>query len=301
MRISLKGVCLLTGILLAGCKSLTPATTSISPTSTVNVSQISPLTLDQLKNYPFLAPQYNQVATLKDGSYQTGSGADIFSAVLQPEVAFGDLNRDGVEDTAVLLAENGGGTGVFVSLIAFLNENGVPMQAASVMVDDRPIINSLTISDGKILLGVTIHGPNDPMVNPTEKVSETFQLLGIGMTNLVLTHFVSNTPDGSERSITIDSPKGGDLVSGFIRVQGSMPIAPFENTLAYRIYDESGNKLAEGPFMVNSGGVGGPASFDASIDISALPKGIVIRLELVDVSMADGSTLALDSVELVIP
>ena len=139
------------------------------------------------------------------------------------------------------------------------------------------------------------------MSNPTEKVSETYQLPGIGLTNLVLIHFISKTPDGSERSITINSPKKGNQVSRSIQVVGSMPIGPFENTVTYRIYDESGNNLAEGPFMVNSDGAGGPASFDAPIDISALPQGIPIRLELVDFSMADGSTLALDSVELVIP
>ncbi len=300
MRNSISSVCLLIVIVLASCNFPTPASTTVSSTPTTDMRQIAPLTLEQLKNYSYLAPQYNRVAPLKNGTYETGSGADIFSAYLQPEVAFGDLNGDGVEDAAVLLAENGGGTGVFVSLIAVLNENGSPMQAATAFIDDRPLINSLTISDGKINLDVTIHGPNDPMVNPTLKVTETFQMPTIGMTSLVLTHFNSFTPDGTERSITIDSPKNGDPISGSVQVQGGMPIGPFENTLAYRIYDESGNLLAEGPFMVNSDGVGGPATFDTPIDISSFPNGIGIRLELVDVSAADGSTLALDSVELMV-
>ena len=254
-----------------------------------------------MKNYTYLASQYNRVASLKDGTFETGSGADIFSASLLPQVAFGDLNGDGMEDAAVLLSENGGGTGVFVSLIAVLNENGAPMEAATAFIDDRPLINSLTISDGKIILLATIHKLTDPMVNPTLKVSETYVFpKALGTTNLVLTHFISYTPDGFERSITIESPKNGAQVSGSIQLQGNMPIGPFENTLAYRIYDGSGNELGAGPFMVNSDGAGGPATFEAPIDISTLPKGIVIRLELVDVSMADGSTIALDSVELLI-
>ncbi len=138
------------------------------------------------------------------------------------------------------------------------------------------------------------------MVNPTLKVSETYVFpKTLGTTNLVLTHFISSTPDGFERSIIIESPKNGDQVSGSIQLQGRMPIGPFENTVAFRIYGSSGNELVAGPFMVNSDGAGGPATFDAPIDISTLPKGIVIRLELVDASMADGSTIALDSVELV--
>ena len=293
-------ICGVICILLSGC-NFSLLQTPTPQTSTIAVSQVPALTLEQLQNCSYLAPQYNHVTQLKDGKYETSSGVGIFSAFLQPEVAFGDLNGDGMEDAAVLLAENGGGTGVFVSLIAVLNENGSPMQTATVFIEDRPIINSLAISAGKILLDATLHGPNDPMSNPTEKVSETYQLPGIGLTNLVLIHFISKTPDGSERSITINSPKKGNQVSRSIQVVGSMPIGPFENTVTYRIYDESGNNLAEGPFMVNSDGAGGPASFDAPIDISALPQGIPIRLELVDFSMADGSTLALDSVELVIP
>jgi hypothetical protein len=285
-------------LFLAGCNNLFR---QVSTPQTPTTPPITPLTLDQLKNYTYLAPQYNRVASLKDGTFETGSGADIFSASLLSQVAFGDINGDGVEDAAVLLSENGGGTGVFVSLIAMLNENGAPMEAANAFIDDRPLIDSLTISDGKIILSATIHKLTDPMVNPTLKVSETYVLpKTLGTKNLVLIHFISYTPDGFERSITIESPKNGDQVSGSIQLQGRMPIGPFENTVAYRIYDGSGNELVAGPFMVNSDGAGGPATFDAPIDVSTLPKGIVIRLELVDVSMADGSTIALDSVELVI-
>jgi hypothetical protein len=263
------------------------------------IPPVDPLTPDQLKNYAFLAPQYQRVASLNDGTFETGTGADIFSASLLPEVAFGDLNGDGVDDAAVLLTENGGGTGVFVSLIAVLNENGSPMQAATTFIDDRPKIDSLTISDGHIILGAIIHSISDAMADPTFKVTETYQMPSKGLTNLILTHFISYTPDGAERSINMESPKNGDQISGSVQVNGSMPISPFENTLAYRIYDASGKDLASGPFMVNSDGLGGPATLDGSIDISSLPKGISIRLVLIDISMADGSTLALDSVELV--
>jgi len=289
-------VCLFPVILLAGCSFSEDSTVAVIPTE--RVTQLAGLTLQMLQNYSYLAPQYNRSAPLKDGTFTTNSSAETFTASLQPEVAFGDLNGDGAEDAAVLLAENGGGTGVFVSLTAVLNENGAPMQVATAFIDDRPIIGALEISNGKIILDVTIHGPNDPMVSPTMKVSETYQMPGTGITSLVLTRFISYTPNGSKRTITISNPKNGDPVSASIQVQGSMPIGPFENTLAYRLYDESGNKLAEGPFMVNSDGTGGTSTFDAPVDISALPKGIVIRLELVDVNMADGSTLALDSVEL---
>ena len=115
---------------------------------------------------------------------------------------------------------------------------------------------------------------------------------------LEMTHFVSKTSDGTERSINIESPASGTQVSGSVQVKGKMSIAPFENNLAYRIYDASGNELAAGPFMVNADTMGGPGTFDNVIDLSTIPAGLVVRLELQDLSMADGSTLAMDLVEL---
>jgi hypothetical protein len=250
-----------------------------------------------LETSTFHAPQYDKTITLSEGKFQSGLGADIFTAVLQPEIAFGDLNADGVADAAVLLAENGGGSGAFISVIALLNQNGVPVQAGAMLVDDRPIIDSIAIESGKIILGATIHGPNDPMVSPTFAVTETYQLAKNG---LALTHFTSDTPDGTERSITIDSPKNGDQVSGSVNVKGSMPIGPFENTLALRIYDQTNTNLLNGPFMVNSDGAGRAATFDNPVDISALPADAIVRLELVEFSMADGSVMTMDSVELII-
>jgi hypothetical protein len=46
--------------------------------------------------------------------------------------------------------------------------------------------------------------------------------------------------------------------------------------------------------------MGAPGTFDSVIDLSAIPAGTVIRIELQDLSMADGHMLAMDSVELVV-
>ncbi len=90
------------------------------------------------------------------------SSPNYMSVNLASQMAFGDLNGDGAGDAAVLLAENYGGSGVFVSVIAMLNQNGQPVQAASELIDDRPIINGLSIQNGQIFLDATVHGPNDP-------------------------------------------------------------------------------------------------------------------------------------------
>ena len=81
-------------------------------------------------------------------------------------IAFGDLNGDGLPDAAVFLAENGGGTGVFVSLVVVINQAGQPVQAGSVFIDDRPIIAGVEIVDGKIGVTATIHGNQRPRLLP---------------------------------------------------------------------------------------------------------------------------------------
>jgi hypothetical protein len=135
------------------------------------------------------------------------------------------------------------------------------------------------------------------MVSPTFAVTKTY---GLGYGGLILTRVTSQIPDGTkERSIQISSPKDGDKVTGSIQVKGSMPIGPFENNLAYHITDPSGNEIGVGPFMVNAAEPGAPATFDNALDISALPKGKIL-FQLVEVSMADGSIISLDAVELVV-
>ena len=91
-------------------------------------------------------------------------------------MAFGDLNGDGSADAAVLLAENYGGSGVFVSLLAILNVGGHPVQAAAHMVDDRPKIRGLHIEGREIVLNADIHGPGDPSCCAAFAVSQVYGL-----------------------------------------------------------------------------------------------------------------------------
>ena len=298
-------------VLMTGCNTTTGVLPTATPTiglpeatvpvlTATHIPTFTPypaLTVDKLRNAEYHLPQANQTVTLQDGQYQAGSGADTLSADILPQIAFGDLNGDGFEDAALLIGENSGGSGSFVSVYAVLNRDGQPVQAGTALVDDRPQIKNLTIEDEKIVLEATIHSFSDPMTDPSLAVTETYQLITNG---LKLVGFRSQTPNGTERFIDITSPKPGATVGGSAQVTGNMPIAPFENNLVYRISDDGGNVLVEGPFNVNSDGMGGPAKFDNGIDIPSLPTGTVIWIELLDTSMADGSILALEAVRLVV-
>ena len=281
--------------------SMPPAPTVIPtqiPTSMPPTQVTSTLTIDVLKNAEYKLPQSNKTVKLAGGSYKAGSGADYVDVNLLDKVAFGDLNGDGRPDAVVLLAENTGGSGTFISAVVILGEDGQPVQSGSALIGDRVKITSLTIQpDRKIVLMGAIHGPDDPMCCPTFQVTETYQLTKSG---LELVRLTSQTPLGKERAIHIESPANAAQVSGSVEVKGNVTISPFENNLVYRIYDGTGKKWAESFIQVKSAEMGGPGAFDTTIDISNIPPGPIIRLEILDLSAADGSTMAMDSVELLV-
>jgi len=282
--------------------SVTPAPPTSEPPTLTPAIDTPALTFDQIANMDIYAPAYERTVTLNGGVFQSGadpSSMDYLSVVLQQTYAVGDFNADGADDIAVLIGENGGGTGVFVSLIVFLNQGGMPLQAATALIDDRPMIHSLGSVDGPIVFDGVIHGFNDPGCCPNFPVTETYRLDGDVLT---LTSLASKTADGQARIVSIDAPLDGVSASGSAHLTGSVTIAPFENNLVYRIFDGMTNvELAAGPCMVSAPDLGAPGTFDIEIPLNISPTGGIIRIELQDENMADGSLLAMDSVTLNVP
>ena len=262
----------------------------------------APLTEEMLRDAAYVLGGQNSLDAVwfVDGIYQQGtdpSAAGYVSAEMLDPIAFGDLNGDGAGDAVALVAENYGGTGIFVYLAIYLNNLGQPLFNWSAMIDDRPIINALTIQDGKILLDAVIHSYVDAMCCPSFHVNETYYL---GPGSLTWGRRTSFTPEGSERAIDITLPVAGEHPAGPLHVSGSVTIAPFENNLAYVLLDPTGAVLLSGSLTVSAPGPGAPGTFDSVIDLSAIPTGSTVRLEIRDLSAADGWLLALDTVDLTI-
>jgi Immunoglobulin-like domain of bacterial spore germination len=280
--------------------SLTPTSTPyIYPTA--ETPSVPALTVDALRNATYTLPSFTGDLfsyQLTDGKYTLGDPTvtGYVEVTLLDTYAFGDLNEDGVNDAAIVLAENFGGTGVFVSVNAVLNDGGQPRHAASSMIDDRPQIGNLDIRDGEIVLDAVVHAFDDPACCPELSVTRSFKLSG---TSLTLVRATSRLPSGQERAITIDSPLDGAEVRGELVITGSVTIAPFENTLTYRVYNEQGNELFAGPIMVSAPDFGAAGTFSATLDISTFPMGRV-RIVIADLSAADGSVLAMDSIEIIV-
>lgn len=279
---------------------LTPTPTPyIYPTA--ETPTVPALTVDALRNASYTLPNFTGdlfLYQLTDGKYTLGDPAvtGYVEVTLLDTFAFGDLNNDGVNDAAVLLAENFSGTGVFVSANAVLNEGGQPRHAASSMIDDRPQIVNLDIRDGEIFLEAVVHAFDDPACCPELSVTRSYKLSGASLTLVRATTRLSN---GQERVIAIESLSDGTEIRGELVIRGSVSIAPFENTLTYRVYNEQGNELAAGPIMVDAADFGAPGTFSIMLDTSTFSMGRV-RIVVADLSAADGSVLAMDSVEIII-
>ena len=300
---------LLLAIFLMGCRpaSPTPTGTPVTPTAVkpqataTSASSSSAKDLALLRNakYQLGTPDTLEVVQLKDGKFERGApgGTDYASIQLTDFAASGDLDGDGRNEIAALFAENYGGSGVFVYLAVFSNTNGTPAFVASTLADDRPQLNSLSIKNNEILLDSDIHSVDDPMCCPTLHVLRNYRLVD---NQLDMTNYTTFTQDGHPRTITIAAPADGTEVFNSVHVQGKVAIAPFENNLTYSIKDGTGVELSRGAVPVSAANPGGTGTFDATVSLGSILSNTVVFLEIQDVSAADGSLLAMDSVELVV-
>ena len=300
----------LTPLMLQPTLTSTPIPPTATPPATVTeipappTATPAPSTLidDQLRNATLTVMGSDQILrtiTLQDGKYQEGTDpaqSGYVSVILGEKIAFGDLNADGVGDAAITIAENYGGSGVFVSVVAVLNEGGQPNAVATALVDDRPMINDLSIKNGEIFVDATIHDTNDAMCCPSLPSTRNYRLIE---NELVLSRFTTKTPDGAERVITITSPANGAEISGAFVMKGTVTVSPFENSLVYSVFlPGTKDPVAQAGFTINGDGLGGPGSFELPLDFSAAGFNGPARIEIADLSPADGSYLALNTLYL---
>lgn len=303
---------LFVSLLLFGCRPATPPpspadltqvasaiATRITPTVVKPTSVPEEITKVRNAEYELGASESLQTVQLTDGTFEQGTpgSEDFLSVTMTDFTAIGDLNADSVDEVAALVSENYGGTGVFVFLAVYAQVDGAWTFQTSTMVDDRPQLNALSIEDGEIFLDATIHKADEPMCCPTLKTTRHYRFVD----NLLdMTDYTTFTPEGKPRTISIASPADGEEVFSSISIKGNVEIAPFENSLAYRIYDVFGVELSAGAIPVTASGAGAPGTFSVMIPLGRALDNAVVRLEVQDISAEDGSLLAMDSVELVV-
>jgi hypothetical protein len=288
--------------------TLPPGPTAVAPTETSlplvpSATPVAPtpasLTLDMLRNGTYYLPNYKRTVKLVNGAYSEGSGATLYSVKMLDTVAFGDMNNDGVVDAAIILVENGGGSGEFESVVNVMNTNGAPTQTGQALLGDRVQVKGMTITSGVLAMDMLVQGPNDPMCCPSEPESQTYRMVGNA---LWLTNLDTITTQVQKRTITINTPVDGTNVTNPFTISGAETIAPFENTLTYRVFLPDGTKVNEATVPVDSGGVAGaPGTFSQTFNLSSAGVSGPVIFQFLDVSAADGSTQALGSVVLNLP
>lgn len=138
-----------------------------------------PLTEESLRNAEYQGI-YAEAVQLTDGRYEgepfvEGGASRPMVIFIEPHV-FGDLDGDSVDDAAVLLVENSGGSGSFVYLAVVLNHDGDPVNQATTLLGDRVQVEELNIELGEIQVRMLTHGPDDPLCCPTLETTASYNL-----------------------------------------------------------------------------------------------------------------------------
>lgn len=114
------------------------------------------LDIETLQNAVY-AGLYEEPVQLQEGRYEgepfVEGGASRPTVTLLPDpMASGDLDGDGVEEAAVLLAEDSGGSGTFIYLAVVSRVDGAAHNVATTLLGDRVEVESLSIADGQIMV-----------------------------------------------------------------------------------------------------------------------------------------------------
>lgn len=131
---------------------------------------------------------------LNNGDYYSPNEDGIVDSVAytsmdEGQIAFGDLNNDGIDDAAVIFATSGGGTGYFIDLVVVYNKNGEPQNIASTALGDRVVVKHISIKNGAIELHLLTHRESDGQCCPTKKTSLKYIVKGGVMLEITGTKF----------------------------------------------------------------------------------------------------------------
>ena len=160
------------GYYLFGSDATNPTGTTPTQTSQTGPSQPDP------SNATF---QFSDAAvTLSSGKNErpvAPGSAFMEETILLENMAYGDLNGDGKNDTALLLARFGAGSGTFVYAAAFISGPVGHRGTNAVFVGDRISPQDISISNGTITVEYLDRSPDEPMTaEPTIESSKSFSL-----------------------------------------------------------------------------------------------------------------------------
>lgn len=159
-------------VALAGTAAWTYVAIPSSLNSTVVMAAYPSISMETLKNLTYRIE--GDVITLQDGKREflpdDGQGMhEKTIAVFLTDHAFGDLDGDGSNDAIAVVQASDGGSGIYYYLATVFNDRGAAKQYGKAYVlGDRLQFRSVSIHEGKVTVGLMMHGPNDGLCCPTQ-------------------------------------------------------------------------------------------------------------------------------------
>ena len=110
---------------------------------------------------------------------QGRSESDNEEVSILDDRAFGDINADGKEDSVILLARSGGGSGVFVYAAAYLSGPVNYKGTNAVFLGDRIAPQSISIANGAVTVRFLDRRDDEPYAaEPTVPTAKVFVYQG---------------------------------------------------------------------------------------------------------------------------
>ncbi|RLT26410.1 MAG: hypothetical protein DWI48_06215 [Chloroflexi bacterium] len=137
-------------------------------------AQVSAMLPDQLKNlaYPLDTPAPRTTVQLRDGKYDSRA---VLGPTAAPLAVTFVLSSTSADFSAVLLATNTGGSGVFTTLHLVRAQNGIATAGPGLFLGDRLKIEGIARSDQDcIIVAFVTQGPNDPQCCPTKRETREY-------------------------------------------------------------------------------------------------------------------------------
>jgi hypothetical protein len=135
------------------------------------------ITLDELENAAYVCPGPDEIdVKLRRGVGSTGGGKFDDWEYRYWKSALGDLDGDGAPEAAVLLISEGGFSNASIVNLAILGKTATLRCLAAIVVGNKIGVESLTVVDREVRVEALVHGPDDPMVDPTEHQTMVYRL-----------------------------------------------------------------------------------------------------------------------------
>ena len=123
------------------------------------------------------SPDIAEKVTLAGGDGVVWNGLLHASLYYGGRYVYGDFNRDGLQDAAVIIGESQGGSDDEVELAFLIHDGTRLIHRQSVYLGDSAIIHSFKERSGNVIVDMRIHQEGDCQAGPTKRVRNVYDYL----------------------------------------------------------------------------------------------------------------------------